>query len=248
MSNFMDDLNKQAAPEAEEKPQGDKPEGQDADKQGEEPKGSDIQKGIDYEAELKKEREAREKAEQAAADAAFKLREKSRNNKQELDEQVDDEDKPLTAKDLKTYLDKQNQDMEKRLSEQKVSDMIEKFADSKEEAAYVKDIFQNRQFPSHLSLEDQVEEAYLIANRKKILGENSELKMALKNKRNVNTNAAGSHDEGLPSVEPELPSDIKTVIKQGGYTFNNSTRRWEKKTSNGTILVYDTKSKRITQA
>lgn len=244
----MTELEIQAQLEAEQKAKAEA-EAQDAAKpEGEQPEGgSDIENKIDYEAELKKEREAREKAEKAAADNAFKLREEKRKREEynHEDDFTSPEEKPLTATDLQAMLDKQNQTFEKKLNETKVSEIANRIASSKSEADLIVEIYHNRQFPAHLSLDEQMNEAYAIANAKKLVAENNELKRALSNKGGVSRGYASSYQDAMPTSEPKIEADVKAELSAQGFSFNGSTRRYEKKVSNNKVLVYDLKIKKI---
>lgn len=198
---------------------------------------------IDYEAELAKEREAREKAEKAAADNAFKLREERRKRDGEQGHDKDGEDKPLTAKELQAILAQERQETEKALQAQRIAEIAGKLAASESEKNLVIEIHKNRTFPAHLSLEEQIEESFVIANRKKILGENSELKRALRGKAGVNDNAASAHQEAPKAGEPKMPAADLRAIKSVGYTWNGKSNRYEKKI-NGGLLTYDPRTKK----
>lgn len=196
---------------------------------------------IDYEAELAREREAREKAEKAAAENAFKLREAKRQNKDEDEE--DEEEKPLTAKELQSILASERQATQKALQEQRITEIASKLGTSEAERNLIIEIHKNRQFPEHLSLEDQLEEAFVIANRKKLIGERNEALRALKAKNGVNDNPAGTHQEAPKAGEPKLPSADIASLKAIGYAWNGKV--FEKKLKNG-VLQYDPKTKKTT--
>jgi len=196
---------------------------------------------IDYEAELAKEREAREKAEKAAADNAFKLREARR--KKDDDTEEEEEDKPLTSKELQSILAKERQETTKSLETQRIGEIASKIATSDSEKALIIEIHKNRTFPPHLSLEEQIEESFVIANRKKLIGERNEALRALKSKSGVNNNPAGTHQDAPKAGEPKMSPADATAIKAVGYSWNGTTRQYEKKISSGT-LVYDPKTKK----
>lgn len=196
---------------------------------------------VDYKALLETERKAREDAEKAAADLAFKLRDKKRKGEEE--EEYNDEEKPLTASQLQAILAEERQATEKKLMSIEADKIATSLTSSKEEKALVLEIHKNRSFPAHLSLQDQLEESYVIANRKKILGENSELKRALKGKEGVNTNV-NSYQEQAVAGQPKLSPDEQLVLNQSGFKWNPTSRRFEKKLSNGSTLARDSKTKK----
>jgi len=229
------------AEEAEAKANAQDEESAKDDESEEEDKSNKSSDKIDYETELAKEREAREKAEKAAADTAFKLREAKRQNKDE--DYDDDEEKPLTAKELQSILANERQATQKALQEQRIGEIASKLTTSEAERNLVIEIHKNRQFPSHLSLEDQLEEAFVIANRKKLIGERNEALRALKAKGSANDNPSGTYHEAPKAGEPKMASADIASLKAIGYAWNG--RVFEKKLKNG-VLQYDPKTKKTT--
>ena len=199
---------------------------------------------IDYEAELLKEREAREKAEKAAADTSFKLREQKRKGKDEEDDEEEEEvEKPLTASQLQTILAKEREETTKSLNVQRIAEIAGKLATSESERNLLIEIHKNRSFPQHLSLEEQLEEAYAIANRKKLVGERNEALRALRGKDGVNDNPASTHQDAPKSGEPKIDAVDLQAIKEVGYSFNNVSHLYEKKLPNGNTITYNPKTK-----
>lgn len=196
---------------------------------------------IDYDAELKKEREAREKAEKSAAEKDFKLRELKR--KQGDDKGDLDDDKPLTGKELQAILAEERLQTQKTVQSARAEELAKKYTTNDTELKLILEIHKNRTFPQHLSLEDQIEESYVIANRKKIIGENSELKRALRGKGGVDNNPASTHRDAPVVGEPQLSSADKQALTAVGFVYNGTNRRYEKKLSNGNILVRDSKTR-----
>jgi hypothetical protein len=206
---------------------------------------SDIENKIDYEAERKELRDRVAKAEKASADIAFKLREEKRkaSSGDHIDTPIDtDEDRPLTAREFQQLMAEERQATQKILQEGKIAELASAIASSPAEAELIKEIHKSRIFPSHLTIQEQVEESYIIANRKKILGENNELKRALRAKNNVSSNSATTHQDPIPSHEPKLSAGDKQALLGAGFTWNAISRRFEKKMSNGKTLVRDSKT------
>lgn len=203
---------------------------EESEVESEEEEDSNID--IDYKAEAEKERKAREKAEKAAADSAFKLREEKRKHEEEVDDE-DEDDKPLTRKDLDAALDKDR----KEQTMSKAIEIASNISGSGDEADLVMEVYKSRTFPAHLTLEQKLQEAYLIANAPKIIGQNAELKRALKGKNLSSKNTAGTHHDKPKSSEPNVSNADKTVLQQVGFKWNGTNRRWEKKLNNGQTLV-----------
>lgn len=204
----------------------------------------DSENTIDYDQELKKERDARERAERALAEQRFKLSEQKR--KQQDDDEEDEQDpdsKPLTAKQLQVILANEREQTEKRLQQTQIEQIAKALSGSDAEAQLIVEIYKNRSFPPHLTLSEQVEEAYAIANRKKLIGERNEALRALRGKETVNTNTATTHHEPSQVGEPKLSPQDAQAFKAAGLVWNGTKRRFEKKLGNGSILVRDPKTK-----
>lgn len=192
-------------------------------------------------AQLKIEREAREKAEAAAAELAYKRREEKR--KEPKEEEDEDEEKPLTSKSLQVILAKEREAIRKEALASKAETIASSMTGDETERDLILEVFKNRSFPSHLSLEEQIEESYIIANKKRIMGENSELKRALRNKGNVSTDSSTTHHDAPTGSVPKLEQGEAMVMAQTGFKYNANARRYEKKLSNGQVLVQDPKTK-----
>lgn len=213
--------------------------------------GSDIttpkEGEIDYEAELDKEiaieTARREKAERALDERNRRKeieKELAQHRYQESNRDDDDDDKPLTRKELDEILARDRQDKENLTNSRDIDSIVSTLASSDAEKALVLQVHRNRTFPADMPLAEQVEEAYAIANRKKIIGERNEAFRALKNKASKNT--ATTHHDPAESTEPKIAADVKQVLAQQGFTFNQTSRRFEKKLQNGTMLVRDSKT------
>ena len=206
---------------------------------------------IDYEAELKKlrgekvkEEEARKKAEKALADAAFREREKKRQE-EELDNPDRDDDKPLTAGQLETILSRERQMTQTELQRSESSRIIKSKTTSEAEASLVDEIFGSMTFPSHYTLEDKVDSVIAVANRSKLIGERNEAMRALRGRQTAETGAAETHHDAPKAGEPKLPADELQVLKQQGFSWNPISKLYEKKLSGGRMLVRDPKDKKV---
>lgn len=204
-----------------------------------------IDKEIDYEAENKLLKERLDKAERIKAEKRFRTSEKKREQEEIPPDEQDEDDKPLTKRELAEILAQNTQETEKRFMATRIKDIAKDLAGSDSEADYIVTVHKSRMWPSDLSLEEQIEEAQLIANKKRILGENSELKRALRAKSEVSNNSARTHHDAQKGVEPQLADDEKLVMQQSGFTWNSVARRYEKKLANGKILLRDPKTKNI---
>ena len=214
---------------------------QDASEESAEGSDASIDKKdttVDYKAEFLKEQAARKRAEQIRAEKRFKSKEKPKAS--DVDESAiddTDEDRPLTARELTVILARERQENQKLLQQQRITDLAKKLASSDDEAELIVEIHKNRTFPDHLSLEDQMEEAYVLANRKRLMGENSELKRALRGKGSAVTSAPPVHHDAPKAREPQVAPQDRAVLVAAGFIWNGTARRFEKKLKNGDILV-----------
>lgn len=197
---------------------------------------------------LARERARAEKAEKAAADAAFKLRDKRRKEKGEDGEDEDfdddgDDDKPVTKKDLARIIERSNQKTRKEMQTELIAQGAKKIASNPTEAELIIEIHKNRSFPEGMTLDEQLEEAHIIANGKSIIQRNQELRRALQGKENATNDASGTHRDSPPSQEPKgNPADIR-AITAAGYTWDGKLRLYVKTMKGGRVLTYDPKTK-----
>ena len=224
------------APEQSEK----KVDAEETSKEGnKKEEASNIDNQIDYKAMAEEERKAREKAEKALAADRYK----ASKEKREEDVEEEEGEKPLTASELETILARERQATQKDLEATRISELASSLATSDDEAALIVEIHKGRTFPSHLSLEDQLEESLAIANRKKLVGERNEALRALKSKSSAGDSAASTHHDPPKANEPQLSAGDKQAITAVGFSWNATSRRYEKKLANGDILVRDQKTK-----
>ena len=190
----------------------------------------------EIEAELAKEKEARKKAEDALADRAFKLR-KSKRKEGEEEGEVEEEEKPLTATDLKGIL---HQDRQETLKEFKGAEILQKakdLASSDKEAELMVETHRNRTFPAHLSIDEQMDEVYAIVNRKRLLAQNEELKRKITSKETVTTSEEGDYRE-TPASTVKAPADVKQQLIDKGFTEDKVKGVFKKTIAGGTKTLY----------
>lgn len=188
---------------------------------------------IDYDAEIEKERKGKpdpKKAFEAKRERHQKVEEK----------ETEEDDKPITRKDLAEIEAKVRRDLQ---AEQALT-IAKGFASSEKEAELIVEKWKNRTFPATLTLSEQIEEAFAITHRKKLIGERNEALRALRGKEGVNKDSSGTHQDPKKSTsEPKLSSQDTQAIKASGFSYNSTARRFEKKLPNG-VLVWDFKAKR----
>jgi hypothetical protein len=231
-----------------QKPEGDKPKDDGT-------KGSEVEEPLNYKELLTQERERREKAEKALAKDRYVAKhgkpmpdnyvEPTEPKKPEPiedpeDDEIDDDDKPLTMKQWKALESKREEALIKKQETLRAGDIVKLYTDNESEAEYVLELFSNRVFPDYMTTEEKVEEAYLIANKGRILSENKELARALKNKDNVNRQAPSVFRKKLAdNTIPTMSEQDKAEYARAGFKYVSANKRWEKPLDNGKILVKD---------
>lgn len=195
---------------------------------------------IDYAKLLKEEQDRADKAEKALAEKRFKSK---RTEEPVVPTYEDDEEKPLTANAVMDIIAKERSETEKMFKQAQIEDAVSNMAGTEAEKELILEIHKNRQFPGHLSVSEQVEESYLIANKKRLLGENAELKRAVLGKSTVSRNSASTHHDKQQAGEPDLSAGDRQAITEAGFKWSGSNRRFEKKLPNGKIMYRDPKTK-----
>lgn len=191
---------------------------------------------IDYDAEIAKER-ARKPDPQRAADA-FKKREQRRKEEPEEDEEdEEDEDRPVTLRDLNNILSQR--DASNPANDVEKQNIARDIAESDKEAEYILAIHANRVFPKDMSLRDQIEESWAIANRRKIVAKAKEIDRAGQSKALAGNNSASTHRDAQAGTVPQQSSSDEQAYKRAGFTYDTRERVWTKKLPNGKILKKD---------
>jgi hypothetical protein len=194
------------------------PEAEEASAEGEESENSSSTE-TDYKVLYEAEAERAEKARKAAAREAFKAREAKREESEDVIE--DEEDKPLTKKDLQTLLLRERQETKKQLEAARIREVVATLADSDDEARYIVEIHKNRVWPEDVSLEEQLEEAHAIANRKRLIAKNAELGRALKGREGALKTAPLTQRDGLQSTAPKIGLEMNASLKRAGFCLRH---------------------------
>jgi len=211
---------------------------EESDTETEEEDQDRSQDDIDYEAEAKAEEE-RGKPDPAKAKESFKERQQRREA--EGEEGVDD-DKPLTRKDLLEWESRIISQTQKATDEQKAETIARGLAESDAEARAIIAKWKNRQFPSGMSLTEQLEEMHAAVNRKRLLSKNAELARANKSKGMVSHDTASTHRDPPQAAEPKLSAADK--VGYAGYAWDGTKRLYKKPIQGGKKHVWkDPKTK-----
>ena len=192
-----------------------------------------------------KEQARREAAEKAVADTAFKLREEKRKKEEEGLEPSGEQ--PVTASQLQGILHEERERDHKERNAELIDTKVRTLARSDSEAALIIEIHKNRSFPQGLSLDEQLEEAYAIANRKTLMAQNEELKRSLRSKDTKSDDPTSTHREPTVFEKPEKSGKDIEAIKAAGYKWDGKSRVYVKELGGGKKLLYDPKTKKTTR-
>lgn len=229
----MTEEEKKAAEEAEAERQANlSPEEKEAEAKAK------LEKNIDYEAEAKREKERADKAEATLAEKAFK----SRKDKREEPESDDEEDKPLSRRELLGVLEERDKHTTKIIQESTALEIARKHTSSEVEAQAALLFWKNRVVPTG-NLEEDVKFAVGGLNHSRTIAQNEELKRALRSKETKSDNAAGDHRDAPQGSEPQSSSDI-SAIKGAGFKWDGTARLYTKPLTGGKKLMYDPKTKK----
>lgn len=216
----------------------------------EEEKAEDTDTEPDFEAELKAERARADEAEKKLNSTRDKARERFEKRKKKEEDGTDDEEepeeeRPLTRTEFQDLLRSEREATRKELSSNRAADHAGKITRSDSEKRLTLEIFKNRSWPSHLTIEEQIEEANLLANKKRFVSERNEALRALKNKGTQETSAADTHRKPPAGKEPKLHAADAVNLKRDGFVYDAASKTYVKKMPNGT-LVHDPKTRKNT--
>ena len=229
--------------EEEAKPEAEEAETVEVEAKDEQPAEADTEvveadeESKQLEAELKREREAREKAEKALAEGRYKRAESKR--KEEVSEEVEesDDDKPMTRRELQSEMAKREDAIRKEVLNSEAKRLADSMSTNDTEKALILEKWKSHTFPTHISLEEQIESCYAMAFRKRIIGQRDEAMRALKGKEGVNKDPSSTHHDTPTGSAPRIAGADAAELARVGYIYNSSAKRYEKKLGNGKLLV-----------
>ena len=194
----------------------------------------DSSSQIDYESELKVEKERREKAEKAAIEYKQKL--KRISEKDVTETETETEDKPVTRAKLQQIIHETQDTTRKTLTETNAATIAQSISSSDAESQAILAKWHNRSFPVEVPLQEQMEEMHAAVNRKKLLSEKSELGRALKSKDTVSKDVAATHKDAPEGSEPKISAVDAQGLKGAGYVWDGVKRAWKKPLGQGKHL------------
>ena len=150
-------------------------------------------------------------AEQERANAAEALIIKNKRiEKRNEEEPVDEEDRPITKRELASFLQSERHATQKELKEVQALSIARANTSSETEAQAALVFWKNRVIPTG-SLEEDIKFAIGGLNQKKITSKVSELKRALAAKDTVTTDDSTAQRDPLPAVAPKLSASSPLV-------------------------------------
>jgi hypothetical protein len=195
----------------------------------------------DYEALIEAER----KPDPDKAKEAFRKREEKRKQEETVveEEVIIEEDKPLTRKELDTYLARKTHEIIAEANAERIQEIATSIAESDGEARFIMEIHKNRVFPEGMSIREQLEEAKAIATAKRVAAKNVELARKVNSKETASKDTSTGTYETTTS-EPKLSADLKNSLRNAGFTFDNTLKVYTKTLPNGKKMYSDPKTGR----
>lgn len=200
---------------------------------------------LDYEAIAKAEKDRADAAEKAAADLAFKMRRGKREEvAEDIDDEGEDEDKPLTRRELQSILAGERQTIQKETSYNAALTIARSNTASEAEAQAAVTFWKTRVTPSG-NLEDDVLFAIGGLNRKRTAAKIVEVGRALKSKETALHSSANTYRETGAAGEPKISANDAQALKQAGMVWDGKQRVYKKSLGNGSKhLFFDPKTKK----
>lgn len=155
--------------------------------------------------------------------------------KEEKDKGKDDEDdKPLTKKQLAEFLEARDDKIRKETREEQAIDIANELTDNPKEASLILSVWKNRRLVG--SLREQLAEAQAIALSKRTMAKNAELKRALAGKEGIETSGENAQRKPAPRDAQKLSATDKSVLT--GFTFDNTKRAYKKTIAGGRKILF----------
>ena len=250
---MADEKEKVTPAEGEESESGDESEegsdedSKESDDDSEEDKNldKDDQEKPDWKQVAEDERKSKEKAEKALSEDRYKQSERKRKEV-DIEDDEEEEEKPATVSQIEQIINKNNAAIRKETRAAQTRVIAKELTNSDDEADAVVAVYENpeRVFPSHLSHEEQMQEAHSIAHGPRSKAKVEELRRSLKSKATKGESSAeDTHpDKQTKAKEPKLDTDVKKILLDQGYKLVKG--RFEKKLPNGKTMYYDLDTKK----
>lgn len=206
---------------------------------------SSKEEETDWEAVAAAEKIRADKATKKLATKRFKERQTAREESDEGDEteeEDDEEEKPITASQLETRLARDRQERLLDSQEATALEIARKNTTSEAEAKAAVLFWKGRVVPTG-NLEEDMMFAIAGMNRKRIPGQQSEVRRAEKSRETASDDAASTHQDAPKAGEPKLSPQDAQVIKSSGFEWDGSKRMYKKPLGkSGKHLYYNPKA------
>lgn len=199
---------------------------------------------IDYDAVIAEERKRREEVEAKLAETREKARERIQK-KHESEENMDvdnDEDRPITSKELKEILAEDRKERQQEAQISSVRSAAKDIASSDAETNAIVEYYKGRIVPTG-NVEEDVLAAYAVLHARSSTQKISELRRALQSKTNASKDTATTHVDVSRTSEPKLTGQDAQAIKAAGYKWDGKTSTYTKPIGKK-VLHYDPKTKK----
>jgi len=199
---------------------------------------SSSKEDIDYGAIQKEEEDRVNKPDVHKAQEAFNERKEKRE-----EEVIEDEDKPLTRKELLGVLAQERTQNQKEAQGIRALEIARANTSSEAEAQATIVFWKSRVVPTG-DLAQDVLFAVGGLNHKRLISKNNELSRALKSKDGLSRDTASTHREGQQGNVPKMSSADATALKQAGFQWDGAKRLYKKELPNKKTLFKDPKTKK----
>lgn len=165
------------------------------------------------------------------------LKKQKESEPEEDAEDSNEDERPVTRRELEELLARQAHDSTLENQQGRLLEISRSLAESDDEAELIRAVHANRIFPAGMPLEEQLAEAHVIATAKRTQAKNAEMARKIASQNTVSRNTATTHRDPQAALEPDMAPDLKASMQRAGYTYNGTSRRYEKKLPNGRTLV-----------
>ncbi len=192
---------------------------------------SSTEEKTDYKAIAETEKARADKAE----GLIVKDKKISKRHKEDGEDEVDPQDKPITQRQLNEALATTADQTRKAVYGEQIKDIASSIAETAEEAEAIIEFHKNRSFPNDLSIREQLEEVQAIVNRKVNKARLSEAMRAKQAKGGVSKDGSSTHRDPQVGRQPKISAADAQALREAGYTYAPSRDRYEKKLPTGVI-------------
>lgn len=174
------------------------------------------------------------------AKEAFLKRKEKREQEEAPEPEGDvDLDKPMTRREADEYFARRQHQIVTETQSERITEIANDLAESSKEAEFIMEIHRNRIYPEGMSLREQLKEAHIVANGKRLLAKNTELARKVQSKETASKDVASTHHEPTEASAPRLKADIAQALRNAGFTYDNSSKVYVKSLPNGKKLYKD---------